>query len=194
MQTNSYLRPIHVAVLSACLLVAACGGGNGSDGSSSDDNAEAPLEALAATYETIATQWQTFTVSGTQQVRFGADSRWIQRSVTDTGKCGPKFFGGDPAPGVRKTCQLVVNAPTIGTAGLTWAAATDPNVTGYRVYFGNAPRSYAQSLGAGINTGTTPSYNVTSLQSGKLYYFAVTAIDAAGNESPFSNEVNKLIQ
>jgi hypothetical protein len=34
---------------------------------------------------------------------------------------------------------------------------------------------------------------VTGLQSGKVYYFAVTAVDAVGNESPYSNEATKQV-
>ena len=40
--------------------------------------------------------------------------------------------------------------------------------------------------------GNTTSWSV-SLQSGTMYYFAVTAIDNAGNESAYSNEVTKSI-
>ena len=48
------------------------------------------------------------------------------------------------------------------------------------------------SAGSGISTGSSTSYVVTGLQSKTLYYFALTAVDAAGNESIFSNEVSKL--
>ena len=38
------------------------------------------------------------------------------------------------------------------------------------------------------------TYVVTSLQLGYTYYFAVTAVDATGNESAFSNEASKQLQ
>ena len=43
-----------------------------------------------------------------------------------------------------------------------------------------------------MNTGTTCSFN--DLTEGRTYYFAVTAIDTSGNESGFSNEVQKAIK
>ena len=66
------------------------------------------------------------------------------------------------------------------------------SVTGYRVYYGTSSRSYSQALGSGafVATGT---YVVNGLESGRTYYFAVTAIDTAGGESGFSNEASKTI-
>jgi hypothetical protein len=66
-------------------------------------------------------------------------------------------------------------------------------VAGYRLYYGTASRSYAQSPGSGLYTGST-TVTVTGLSSGNTYYFAVTALDAAGGESGYSNEVSKLVQ
>lgn len=40
---------------------------------------------------------------------------------------------------------------------------------------------------------TSPSYVVNNLTSGRTYYFAVTAYDAAGLESAFSAEAVKAI-
>jgi fibronectin type 3 domain-containing protein len=50
-----------------------------------------------------------------------------------------------------------------------------------------------QTYGAGIATGNTTSFTVNALQAGRTYYFATTAIDGAGNESRYSNEVTKTI-
>ena len=66
-------------------------------------------------------------------------------------------------------------------------------MTGYRVYYGTASGKYAQAYGSGIAVGNTTSFAVNSLQSGTRYYFAATAIDNAGNESAYSNEVTKSI-
>jgi fibronectin type 3 domain-containing protein len=65
-------------------------------------------------------------------------------------------------------------------------------VSGYRVYYGTASRSYGQALGGGIFT-KTPSYTVSNLASGATYYFAVTAVDAAGVESEYSTERSKTM-
>jgi hypothetical protein len=71
---------------------------------------------------------------------------------------------------------------------LAWDASVTPNITGYKVYFGNGSRAY----GAPITIGNQTTYTVTGLASGN-YYFAVTAFDAEGNESDFSNEVSQAI-
>jgi hypothetical protein len=65
-------------------------------------------------------------------------------------------------------------------------------VAGYRVYWGTASGSYGQARGAGLNAGNSATYTVTGLTVGRTYFFAVTAYDAAGNESAFSGEVSKL--
>ncbi len=74
----------------------------------------------------IATEWQTFTVSGTRVVRYGAGTRWLQRSVTNTGSCTNSFFGGDPAPGVGKACEVQTssNQLPVATIGSPDASAT----------------------------------------------------------------------
>jgi fibronectin type 3 domain-containing protein len=77
---------------------------------------------------------------------------------------------------------------------LSWSASASADVAGYRVYWGTSSGSYAQAQGAGINTGSATSYTVTGLTVGRTYYFAVTAYDAAGNESAFSGEASKVAQ
>ena len=67
-------------------------------------------------------------------------------------------------------------------------------MTGYRVYWGTAPGSYRQARGVGLAAGTATSYTVGSLPVGQTYYFAVTAHDAAGNESAFSAEASKAVR
>lgn len=82
-------------------------------------------------------------------------------------------------------------AANTGTATLSWDAPA-ASITGYRVYYGTSSRSYSQALGSGEFVASS-MYVATGLQSGRTYYFAVTAIYAAGAESGFSNEVSKTI-
>jgi fibronectin type 3 domain-containing protein len=67
-------------------------------------------------------------------------------------------------------------------------------VAAYRIYYGTASGTYLQPKGSGINVGLTSSYVITGLAIGKQYFFAVTAVDAAGNESAYSNEASKVVQ
>jgi hypothetical protein len=62
-------------------------------------------------------------------------------------------------------------------------------VSGYKIYVGEAPRLYSRT----ITVGNTTSSTVNSLTVGRMYYFAVTAYNSAGESSP-SNEVSKTIQ
>jgi len=83
--------------------------------------------------------------------------------------------------------------PPSNSASLAWDSVTAPNLSGYRVYFGTAPGTYLQPLGQGISVGNVTAYTLTGLASGSRYYFAVTAFDTLGMESPYSNEVSKSI-
>jgi sorbitol-specific phosphotransferase system component IIA len=82
-----------------------------------------------------------------------------------------------------------VNAQT-RTESLRWTHADPTNTVGYKVYFGGASRSYTQQVDVGVPpiVSTIYAVNVSVPASGSVY-FAVTAYDAQGNESPFSNEI-----
>jgi hypothetical protein len=68
---------------------------------------------------------------------------------------------------------------------LAWNANTEPDLAGYRVHYGTAPRNYGDS----VDVGDTTTYRLNGLLEGITYYLAVTAYDANDNESSFSNEV-----
>jgi hypothetical protein len=67
-------------------------------------------EALAAATPAPATTWTTCAAEnavcrfiGTKQVRYGADTRYVTKTVTNGTACTNAVFG-DPAPNVVKTC------------------------------------------------------------------------------------------
>jgi hypothetical protein len=68
---------------------------------------------------------------------------------------------------------------------LAWNATSEPNVGGYKLYCGQASRQYDFY----IDVGNTLAGTLTDLQDEGTYYVAVTAYDASGDESDFSNEV-----
>ena len=69
---------------------------------------------------------------------------------------------------------------------LAWDPSTDPNVTGFRVFYGTSSHSYPFKNDAGKNT----TFTLSNLQDGATYYFVVTAYNSSGIESQFSNEVS----
>jgi hypothetical protein len=75
-----------------------------------------------------------------------------------------------------------------GSVSLIWNGSTNASVAGYNVYYGNASHNYPNQVFAGTNLSTV----VSGLANGN-YFFAVTAVDAVGNESDFSNEINYQI-
>jgi len=67
---------------------------------------------------------------------------------------------------------------------LAWNPSTSTNVVSYKVYCGLASGVYTNAISVGVTTNAT----ITNLTAGVTYYFVATAVDASGNESPFSNE------
>lgn len=67
-----------------------------------------------------------------------------------------------------------------------WTASTSPSVTNYLIYYGAGPRQYTNAVSVGnVTVGT-----VSNLTRGVTFYFAATAQDSTGAESPWSNEVS----
>lgn len=74
-------------------------------------------------------------------------------------------------------------------ATLTWNASTSSGISGYDLYYGGVSHTYTNMVSVGNATNAT----ITGLKSGATYYFAVTAIDAAGVQSAYSNEASYTI-
>jgi hypothetical protein len=84
-----------------------------------------------------------------------------------------------------------------GSATLSWSANTESDLAGYRVYYGQSPRTgdcppggYAEKAEAGKET----NYKLEKLEGGRTYYFSVTSYNSAGKESCFSEEMQKTIE
>ena len=95
---------------------------------------------------------------------------------------------------VAATLHIGAFTAQAAQAGLSWSAPTTntdgtaaTGLAGYNLYIGNASRSYQQK----INVGNLTNYSVANLADGATYYFAVTAYNSAGQESPYSAEVSK---
>lgn len=96
---------------------------------------------------------------------------------------------------VAATLHTGASTAQAAQAGLSWSAPTTnsngtpiTDLAGYKLYVGNASRSYQQKL----DMGKITNYSVANLTDGSTYYFAVTAYNSAGVESPYSTEVTKV--
>ena len=118
-----------------------------------------------------------------------------------------KYKGTSPSvPGSNYGQNTINNAPVnnlipeifpSGKATLSWDTNIEPNLAGYKIYFGTAPRTdncpsggYPQK----VDVGNKTSYTIDKLEKGKTYYFSITAYNKSGKESCFSAEVKKIIQ
>lgn len=102
-----------------------------------------------------------------------ADARLIANTTTAADTTPPSVPSG-----------LASSSQTSNSVNLTWNASTDNvGVTGYRIYRSDKGLAY-------IATVTGNSYSDTGLAPNTAYSYNVTAIDAAGNSSQFSNTVN----
>src|SRR5213593_415627 len=87
-------------------------------------------------------------------------------------------------------CLVLSQRASGASVALTWNPSPDPAVVGYFLYIGTASGSYTIKLDVGNYSGTT----VSGLLQGRTYYFASTAYDASGYESPLSSpEVSAAI-
>ncbi|MFQ5899950.1 MAG: PKD domain-containing protein [Thermodesulfobacteriota bacterium] len=71
---------------------------------------------------------------------------------------------------------------------LSWLPNSEPDIGGYRLYYGNSSWNYTTVL----DVGNITNYTITSMGPAD-YYFALTAYDIYGNESDFSVEVTATI-
>ena len=92
-------------------------------------------------------------------------------------------------------CGCVATLPfpalAAGSVTLAWNPSISTNVVGYNIYYGPASGVYTNSISVAGATATNAT--ITGLAQGALYYFAATASDALGDQSPYSNEATYLV-
>src|SRR5438132_30793 len=93
------------------------------------------------------------------------------------------------------TCALTALcflAPALSSAAqvtLAWDPNTEPDLAGYKLYYGTSSGSYQFS----VDVGNLTSYTLSGLLEGRIYYFAATDYNLSLNESGLSNEVSTAI-
>jgi hypothetical protein len=69
---------------------------------------------------------------------------------------------------------------------LAWDQNSEPDISGYRIYYGRESRSYTNV----VDVGNYTSCVIADLEDGETYYFAATAYNTEGYESGYSNEIS----
>ena len=77
------------------------------------------------------------------------------------------------------------------TVALTWERSSTSSVTGYFVYRGTKPSGPFAQLNS--SPESSPSYSDSTVSSGQVYYYYVTAVDSSNIHSADSNEVSVTI-
>src|ERR1051326_1547218 len=82
---------------------------------------------------------------------------------------------------------ILLHSPVYAQTNITlaWNPVNSPGITGYKLYYGAASRTYTNSLT--VTNGTQAT--VTGLKAGTIYFFCVTTLDSSLGESPFSGEI-----
>jgi hypothetical protein len=117
-------------------------------------------------------------------------------TVADTGPAtGDTSSSGSTSSGSTGTTSG--SSPSSSSVTLNWTAPTQnsngstiTNLAGYKIHYGTASQDYTEVVA--INNPSLNRYVIDSLPNG-TYYFAITAYNSAGVESPMSGEVTTSV-
>ncbi len=84
---------------------------------------------------------------------------------------------------------LTTSLAWAGSVTLAWDPNAEPNVAGYKISYGTQPGSRPMT----VDVGNRTDWEVNGLVDGQRYYFAVSAYNTSGLESPPSQEVSSLV-
>jgi hypothetical protein len=123
----------------------------------------------------------------------GTTSSTPPQTVADTGSGTSTTTGGSSG-----TTAPPTSTPTSSTVvTLGWVAPTQNSngtpitgLAGYKIHYGTASQDYTQVVS--ISNPSLSRYVMDSLSSG-TYYFAITAYNAQGIESPLSGEISTTL-
>jgi hypothetical protein len=80
---------------------------------------------------------------------------------------------------------MQLTTATAGELRIVWQRNTETDLAGYVLYYGTRSGVYTNRVPLGLQT----KYLLSGLEPGQTYFIAITAVDTAGNESVYSDEV-----
>lgn len=109
-------------------------------------------------------------------------------TASGTASANISFFANsnsatETASGSGATVQHIID--------LSWNASTSGSIAGYNVYRANASSGPYSKINAALDPAL--SYSDSTVSSGKTYYYETTAVDSAGVESSYSNQVQVVV-
>jgi hypothetical protein len=99
----------------------------------------------------------------------------------------PRDIFPPAAPTALEVAIIPANPNGIANVELSWEINSEPDLAGYRVYRSDQEETSGERLNAELLP--SPSFRDISVVSGKRYFYRVSAVDRAGNESPLSSIV-----
>jgi hypothetical protein len=176
-----------------CLLAAACGGG----GSGAGGGAAGAVQLSASPPGVSPGAQTTLNWTATGMTSCSASGGWSgNQSTSGSASVGPLQV--DTTYSLSCTGPsgnaLAMTTVSVRVARLSWQAPTQYTdgspltPAGYKVYYGPGPGNYTNTVAV---AGQTTQANI-ALQPGS-WTFAVTALDAAGNESNKSNQGSRSV-
>ena len=99
----------------------------------------------------------------------------------------------DKTPPAPPSGVEVALSGTPGQLTVFWAAGSDSDLKGYLVYRSELANGVFKAISNTLISRGQERYTDNSLMAGKKYFYRVTAIDQAGNESGYNNMASMLV-
>jgi fibronectin type 3 domain-containing protein len=142
----------------------------------------APLSQIAITPNTYYTD-STASPNTTYYYAVQAADTAVPPDLSGTSPPIPATTYGNPSAPANLTATTLSSSKI----ALTWSVSTSDGlpIASYHIYGGTSPSTLSQ-----IAMTASTSYNNVSLAAGTTYYYAVLAVDTAGDDSTLSNTVS----
>jgi hypothetical protein len=142
-----------------------------------------------------------------KEIRFGSSYEYRAQRIASVASDGKSIdLEGEFSPPLRVVAQDVF--PTSAPAGLaavataatdgspasidlSWQPVAESDIAAYRVYRREAQSEWRRVSGDQPVVG--PAFHDADVQAGHTYFYAVTAVDTRGNESPRSAEASDTV-